>query len=102
MGDDPEMMCSGPMPFRLFVTMIGTLVHVGISYLAYYLYTNEKIGLDKDFFYCFKKSQSGKVVMATSRHLEEEYEMDQDLTIPRARVGGTGKGEGTYENNGFR
>merc|ERR1719264_1940557 len=33
-ADDPDKMCEGPMPFRLFVTLIGAAVHVLISYIA--------------------------------------------------------------------
>jgi high affinity choline transporter 7 len=98
--DDPDKMCEGPMPFRLFVTLIGAAVHVVISYIAYFVFTRRKVGLKHDFFGAFKEDRNGSVVLASSRHMKEEYEMN--MTIPRAKVSMTGEGMTAYENNGYK
>lgn len=98
--DDPLKACEGEVPFRIIVTVIGATVHVLFSLGAYYLFTREKLDLKYDFFGCFKKNQSGEVVLATTRHLKEEFEMN--MTIPRAKVSVNGDGMGSYDNSGFK
>merc|ERR1712211_165370 len=88
--DDPDKMCEGAMPFRLFVTIIGAAVHVIVSYAAYFIFTRRKVGLKHDFFGAFKEDRNGSVVLASSRHMKEEYEMN--MTIPRAKVSMAGDG----------
>jgi len=98
--ENPDKICEGAMPFRLFVTIIGALVHVIISYSAYFIFTRRKVGLKHDFFGAFKEDRNGSVVLASSRHMKEEYEMN--MTIPRAKVSMTGEGMTAYENNGYK
>lgn len=97
--DDPLNPCKGLMPFRLFVTIIGTIVHLIVSYGAYYLFTNHKLDLRYDFFGAFKE-EGGKVMLASSRHLKDETEMNT-INIPRAKVS-MDSGLSAYENNGYK
>jgi len=75
-------------------------VHVVISYIAYFIFTRRKVGLKHDFFGAFKEDRNGSVVLASSRHMKEEYEMN--MTIPRAKVSMAGDGMTAYENNGYK
>ena len=59
--DDPSRACTGPVPFRVIVTVIGALCHVIVSYGAYYLFTRRKVDLKWDFFNTFKEGDSGEV-----------------------------------------
>jgi len=97
--DDPSRACTGPVPYRLIVTIIGAVCHVIVSYGAYFLFTRRKVDLKWDFFNSFKEGNSGEVVLATTRHLKEEFEMN--MTIPRAKVSVTGEGL-SYDNNGYK
>jgi len=66
--------CTGPVPFRTIVTIIGIIVHMVVAYGAYFLFVKKRISLDYDFFKCFKQVGQ-EVVPRTSRHLKEEYQM---------------------------
>jgi len=93
--EDPDKICYGPVPFRLIVTILGTIVHVGISYGAYYLFKNRKVSLKHDFFKCFEFDQSGELVLTTSRHMEKD---NMEMKIPRPKIG---EENGGYKKNGF-
>jgi high affinity choline transporter 7 len=101
---DPLAACTGPVPFRLIVTIIGTLVHILFSYGAYTVFARGWVSLDYDFFNCFKRDQDGELVLTGSRHMEtENYQLD-DLKIPRPKVeyiGSGGEEKGAYKNSGY-
>ena len=59
--DDLSRACTGPVPYRVIVTIIGALCHVIVSYGAYYLFTRRKVDLKWDFFNSFKEGNSGEV-----------------------------------------
>merc|ERR1719187_2164702 len=88
---------TGPMPYRLIVTILGALIHVMVSYGAYFLFTRRKIGLRWDFFGAFKEDSRREAVLASSRHLREEQDHPM-VSIPRAKVNMSG--DLSYENNG--
>jgi len=103
--DDPLGLgrCTGIVPFRLIVTIIGTLVHILFSYGAYTVFAKGWVSLDYDFFNCFKRDQDGELVLTGSRHMEtENYQLD-DLKIPRPKVEYIGNVEekGAYKNSGY-
>jgi len=98
--DDLLRACENEVPFRIIVTIIGTLVHVMFSLGAYYLFSRRVLDLKFDFFGCFRETQSGEIVIGTSRHLKEEFELN--MTIPRAKVSITGDGINSYDNNGYK
>jgi len=84
--EDPLAACTGPVPFRLIVTIIGTIIHIIFSYGAYLVFSKEWISLDYDFFHCFKRDQNGDLVLTGSRHMDtDNYQLD-DLKIPRPKV----------------
>jgi len=100
-GDDGK---TGPMPFRLFVTIIGTIVHIIFSYGSYMVFSKGWVSLDYDFFKCFKRDQDGELVLTATRHMDNDsYQMD-NLKIPRPKVEYIGNGsdeKGAYKNNGY-
>ena len=79
--DDPTKMCTGPVPFRTIVAIIGIvsslsnfieklfshfcilqMANLLVSYGTDYLFTNEKVSLDLDFFGCYKYNNNGEVI----------------------------------------
>eukprot|EP00092_Neocalanus_flemingeri_P106012 GFUD01135966.1.p1 GENE.GFUD01135966.1~~GFUD01135966.1.p1 ORF type:complete len:607 (+),score=99.83 GFUD01135966.1:58-1878(+) len=102
--EDPLNACTGIVPFRLIVTIIGTLIHLSVSSGAYYAFSKEWLSLDYDFFKCFKRDQNGDLVLTASRHMEtENYPLD-DLKIPRPKVeyiNNGGEEKGAYKNSGY-
>jgi len=64
----------GPMPFRLFLMLISFTIIVLVSSLAQYLFVTKRtpIDLKYDFFGCFTRLKSGKVVNRNNRFLVEE------------------------------
>jgi len=91
---DPLGDCKGDVPFRLIVTIIGTLLHISVSYGAYFIFSRRKLPLEYDFFGCFKENHKEEIGMATNRELKNDMEMD--VTIPRAQLSGE-----VYKNNGY-
>jgi len=102
--EDPMAACTGPVPFRLIVTIIGTLFHLAFSFGAYTVFDKEWVSLEYDFFNCFKRDQTGELVLTGSRHMEtENYQLD-DLKIPRPKVeyiNNGGEEKGAYKNSGY-
>jgi len=94
--EDPEAACTGPVPFRLIVTIIGALVHVLFSYGSYIAFKKGWIELRYDFFECFKRDQHGEVVIATSRLMEQE---SMEMKIPRPKI--AEETNGGYKNKGY-
>jgi len=92
--EDEMHACTGEMPYRTFVTIIGALVFVLVTLLTDHLFKSGKVDLEKDFMHCFKKDSKGEVVNATSRHMEENIEMK----IPRPKIGDE---NGGYKNSGY-
>jgi len=91
--EDPTKMCTGPVPFRTIVAIIGIVANLLVSFGTDHLFTSEKLSLDMDFFGCYKYSDSGEVVQARSRLMHhqrgEEFQMQTkngDLKIPRPKV----------------
>jgi len=101
--EDPTKMCTGPVPFRTIVAIIGIVANLLVSFGTDHLFTSEKLSLDMDFFGCYKYSDSGEVVQARSRLMHhqrgEEFQMQTkngDLKIPRPKVE-----PGAYKNDGY-
>lgn len=44
----------GPVPFRTIVMLIALISHLAVSLLTDYLFTNHILGLNFDFFGCYK------------------------------------------------
>jgi len=85
--DDPDKMCYGPMPYRLFVTIIGAVIHIVISYGAWFVFSRGILGLEFDFFGAFKEDKGGSIVLASSRYMDEEYEMtSKNRSTPTNKV----------------
>jgi len=93
--EDPLHACTGDLPYRTFVTLIGVFVFVCVTLLTDYLFKSGKVDLRKDFMHCFMRDARGDVVNATSRHVEENIEMK----IPRPKV--VADENGGYKNNGY-
>jgi len=101
--EDPGKLCSGDVPFRTIVTLIGIIAHLVVSYGSDYLFTSEQLTLNYDFFGCFKYDKDGKVVAARSRlmkhQLTEEFQLSTkngDVKIPRPSIEPS-----SYKNDGY-
>lgn len=94
--EDPEAACTGPVPYRLIVTIIGALVNVMFSYGSYIAFKKGWVELRYDFFECFKRDQHGEVVIATSRMMEQE---SMEMKIPRPKI--ADETNGGYKNKGY-
>ena len=84
--DDPSRACTGPVPYRLIVTIIGALCHVIVSYGAYFLFTRRKVDLKWDFFNSFKEGNSGEVSQAGSKQLLDWLNSAQNRLKPKLRL----------------
>lgn len=62
------------------------LVHMIVSYGAWYLFKSEKLDLSQDFLGCFRRDQNGEVVNAASRLMSQDTYQMEDMKIPRPKV----------------
>merc|ERR1711911_294382 len=53
--------CEGDVPFRTIVCIIGIISNIIVSLLTHYLFTEEKLDLNMDFFGCYKRGAHGEV-----------------------------------------
>jgi len=90
--DDPLAACTGPVPYRLIVTIIGAISHVLLSYGTYYLFAvKQSVSLKWDFLHCFTR-RGDEVVMRNNRFLKDSNNMPMDSL----------QGEkGKYANKGY-
>jgi len=96
--------CTGDVPFRTIVMLISLILHVIISAVTHYVFTNEKLDISHDFLSVFEKTDKPQqVVMRTTRHLHKtealELTNSKDKTKPTDNGGGMNKG--IYVNNGY-
>jgi len=87
--EDPMGMCTGILPFRTIVTIIGLCIHMSLSQLTDWLFTVKRVDLKYDFLNCFVE-QGSQVVLRSNRHLKEELAMENM------------EGNASYSNAGYK
>ena len=55
-ADDAKPDCKpGPIPFRTIIMLASLLLHMAVSSLTHWAFTSGKVGLEWDFFGCYKE-----------------------------------------------
>jgi len=64
--DSPDRMCSGDLPFRTFVMLIGLATHLLVSGGTHLLFTRGILPLRLDFLNCYRRAKGGQILQSTT------------------------------------
>ena len=71
----PALVCSGELPYRTIIMIIGLLVHISLSCLTNFLFCAAHVPLNLDVLGCFQKvDEEGNVVARKTRYLDGPVE----------------------------
>ena len=74
-NDHPALLCSGELPYRTIIMIIGLLVHISLSYFTHFLFCSAYLPLSLDVLGCFHKvDEEGNVVARKNRYLDGPVE----------------------------
>merc|ERR1712059_43003 len=73
--ENPLEICSGELPFRTFVMLIGLTVHLLVSGMTHLLFVKFSLGLNLDFLKCYYRGKGGEVMMSSTHLMNKSPDM---------------------------